>query len=80
MKKVLFLLLGWYWIDPNLGMKDDAVYVFCNMTNEGESCVYPDIQTSSLPNIPWRKESNSKEWYSKLRGGSLVRIICTCLF
>lgn len=20
---------GWYWIDPNLGMTDDAIYVFC---------------------------------------------------
>lgn len=32
---------GWYWIDPNLGMVDDAIYVFCNMTAEGETCVHP---------------------------------------
>lgn len=65
--------LGWYWIDPNLGMTDDAIYIFCNMT-DGTSCVFPDVQTANLPNIPWRKESHSKQWYSKLRGGSMVSI------
>lgn len=35
---------GWYWIDPNLGMVDDAIYVFCNMTAEGETCVHPGMK------------------------------------
>lgn len=68
------IIVGWYWVDPNLGMKDDAIYVFCNMTSEGESCVFPDVHSANLPNIPWRKEGNQKEWYSKLRGGSLVSL------
>ena len=60
---------GWYWVDPNLGMADDAVYVFCNMTSQGETCVYPDIHSSQMPNIPWRKENDKTDWYSNLRGG-----------
>merc|ERR1712156_1111585 len=39
---------GYYWVDPNLGMVDDAVKVYCNMTS-GETCVYPDIHTSKMP-------------------------------
>lgn len=77
------LKIGWYWIDPNLGMADDAVYVYCNMTNMGETCVYPDIHSSQMPNIPWRKENNKTDWYSNLRGGfkvSLNRFRNTCLF
>jgi len=44
-----------YWIDPNLGMVDDAVKVYCNMSAGGETCVFPDVHTSRMPNIPWRK-------------------------
>lgn len=40
---------NWYWVDPNLGMVDDAVYVFCNMTN-GQTCVFPDVHTS----VSWK--------------------------
>lgn len=60
---------GFYWIDPNLGMIDDAIYVFCNMTAEGETCIHPDIHSSQMPNIPWRKEYEKTDWYSNLRGG-----------
>ena len=63
---------GWYWIDPNLGMSDDAVYVFCNMTADGETCVFPDIHSAQMPNIPWRKENDRTDWYSNLRGGFRV--------
>lgn len=42
------------------------------MSAEGETCVFPDIHSSSMPNIPWRKENKESEWYSKLRGGSKV--------
>merc|ERR1719481_1679254 len=58
---------GYYWIDPNLGMPEDAVRVFCNMTAGGETCVSPDVHASRMPNIPWRK--SQKGWYSTLRGG-----------
>lgn len=57
---------GHYWVDPNLGMVDDAVKVFCNMST-GETCVSPDVHTTKMPNIPWRKNRNG--WYSHLRGG-----------
>jgi collagen type V/XI/XXIV/XXVII alpha len=58
---------GYYWIDPNLGMVDDAVKVYCNMSAGGETCVNPDIHASRMPNIPWRKSTEG--WYSTLRGG-----------
>lgn len=70
----LFVLAGWYWIDPNLGMVDDAIYVFCNMSAEGETCVFPDIHSSTMPNIPWRKNNNRNDWYSNLRGGFKVSV------
>lgn len=53
-------------------MPDDAVYVFCNMTGEGQTCVFPDIHSSQMPNIPFRKESDKNDWYSNLRGGFRV--------
>lgn len=53
-------------------MPDDAIYVFCNMTGSGETCVYPDLQSSKMPNIPWRKEGGKEEWYSNMRGASKV--------
>lgn len=59
---------GWYWIDPNLGMPDDAVYVFCNMTVSGETCVFPDVHSSKIINIPWRV-AREDAWFSDLRGG-----------
>lgn len=69
-----FFFVGWYWIDPNLGMMDDAIYVYCNMSAEGETCVFPDIHSSTMPNIPWRKNNNKNDWYSNLRGGFKVKI------
>lgn len=58
---------GFYWIDPNLGMPDDAVKVWCNMEAGGQTCVSPDVHASRMPNIPWRKSTEG--WYSTLRGG-----------
>ena len=53
-------------------MPDDAVYVFCNMTGGGQSCVFPDMHASKMPNIPWRKNGATATWFSKLRGGFKV--------
>ena len=50
--------------------------VYCNMTT-GETCVYPDVHASKMPNIPWRKSGQG--WYSKLRGGFKVRRISFAL-
>lgn len=58
---------GFYWIDPNLGMPDDAVKVWCDMEAGGQTCVAPDVHASRMPNIPWRKSTEG--WYSTLRGG-----------
>lgn len=55
-------------------MPDDAIYVYCNISNMGETCVFPDIHTSQMPNIPWKKENNKVDWYSRLRGGFRVRL------
>lgn len=53
-------------------MIDDAIYVYCNMTGHGETCVFPDIHSSQMPNIPFRKEADKNDWYSNLRGGFRV--------
>ena len=70
---IMLCQTGWYWIDPNLGMPDDAISVICNITNMGETCIFPDIHSSHMPSIPWRKENNKTDWYSHLRGGFRVR-------
>lgn len=67
-------MIGWYWIDPNLGMIDDAIYVFCNLTAHGESCVFPDVQTSNLPELPWKKEGQVEQWFSGFSDGFKVGI------
>ena len=53
-------------------MSDDAVKVHCDMEGGGETCVFPDVHASKMPNIPWRKSGNG--WYSSLRGGFKVNI------
>ena len=62
-------------------MSDDAVKVHCDMEGGGETCVFPDVHASKMPNIPWRKSGNG--WYSSLRGGFKVKVfsvrISTCL-
>lgn len=63
---------GWYWIDPNSGMIDDAIYVYCNMVDKGETCVYPDKHSSQIPTIAWRKEGGQLDWFSSMRGGSRI--------
>ena len=53
-------------------MTDDAVKVFCSMSAGGETCVFPDVHASKMPNIPWRKSGDG--WYSGLRGGFKVGV------
>lgn len=76
---IYFTILGWYWIDPNLGMPDDSIYVYCNMSAAGETCIFPDTHSSQMPNIPWRKEQNEGGWYSTLRGGFRVSTVVIVL-
>ena len=54
-------------------MSDDAVKVHCDMEGGGETCVFPDVHASKMPNIPWRKSGNG--WYSSLRGGFKVKVL-----
>ena len=57
-------------------MSDDAVKVHCDMEGPGgggETCVFPDVHASKMPNIPWRRSGDG--WYSSLRGGFKVRNI-----
>ncbi|XP_040356487.1 collagen alpha-1(XI) chain [Ixodes scapularis] len=68
---------GWYWIDPNLGVADDAVRVFCGITSGGESCVYADGDVSSVRLSKWdkgtRDAKNKTSWFSELKGGFKLR-------
>ena len=34
-------VLGYYWIDPNLGCPVDAVRVYCDFNGGGKSCIAP---------------------------------------
>lgn len=53
-------------------MPDDAVFVFCNLTAKGETCIYPDKDRAVLPSyIQWRKEDDN-DWYSNLKDGFQV--------
>lgn len=58
-------------------MPDDAIFVYCNLTSAGETCIYPDLQSRRMPNIQWRKENEKGDWYSNLRGGFKVMINTT---
>ena len=36
----------------------------------GDTCINPDVHTTKMPNIPWRKRGDG--WFSNLRGGFKV--------
>ena len=38
---LLLLSTGLHWIDPNQGSPKDALFVFCNFSTGGETCIYP---------------------------------------
>jgi len=58
---------GWYWVDPNLGMANDAIYVYCRIGN-GETCIYPDKTVRNLPPTPF-EWSLGRKWFSQLKTG-----------
>ena len=44
-----YTAVGFYWVDPNMGCKSDAIKVYCNITDyEIATCVTPE---SSMVNI-----------------------------
>jgi collagen type V/XI/XXIV/XXVII alpha len=66
---------GLYWIDPNLGVPNDAFQVWCNMSvGSGETCVRPQPKTSLVQPKFWaKKESKNEQWFSDLDGGRKIR-------
>lgn len=68
---LLVMFSGWYWIDPNLGVINDAIQVWCNMTAEGETCVYPKKGHEMVLPRNWQKSVVTKKasWFSTLKGG-----------
>ncbi|TMW44814.1 hypothetical protein DOY81_010108 [Sarcophaga bullata] len=63
---------NWYWLDPNGGMPDDAIRVYCKMSSEGETCIYPDVHTTERPMVPMRHGGREKQWFSQMPGGNKI--------
>ncbi len=55
---------GHYWIDPNQGCTKDALEVFCNMTAEGETCIYPDQDESEMRGY---RKAQPGVWFSETK-------------
>lgn len=63
---------GWYWIDPNLGVINDAINVWCNMTAEGQTCVYPKKGHDMVIPRSWKKPAGADRagtLFSQLKDG-----------
>lgn len=52
---------GKYWIDPNGGCAADAIEVYCDFENEGETCISPSLRKESPRRWP---KSKPGSWYS----------------
>ena len=59
---------GFYWIDPNLGISNDAVLVHCDMTAGGHTCIEPNNQTRSEP-LAFHKRERQQRWFSSHSNG-----------
>lgn len=64
---------GWYWIDPTQGSIDDALQVWCNMTDKIETCVYPTAKTKMITEQFWPKPEGKDRWFSYLKGGFTIK-------
>jgi collagen type V/XI/XXIV/XXVII alpha len=58
---------GEYYIDPNGGSARDSIEVYCNLEQEGITCLSPTKQNQK-PN-KWKKNSPG-DWYSEYNKGS----------
>ena len=48
---IVYHFVGFYWVDPNMGCKSDAIKVYCNITDhEIATCVTPE--TSMVKILP----------------------------
>eukprot|EP00111_Clytia_hemisphaerica_P002234 TCONS_00006265-protein len=61
---------GFYWIDPNQGNPSDAMFVFCNFTRGGETCVYPDDNAASDQDFSYDMQKN--DWFSRSKRGFMI--------
>lgn len=63
---------GWYWVDPNAGSIDDAIQVWCNMTETPETCVYPTQRTKMAKERFYEKQKKAK-LFKFLKDGFEIR-------
>lgn len=64
--RVFLVIIGWYWVDPNLGVPMDAINVYCNMTAKGETCVYPETESRLVSGYLRRRMTDSVFIYQYL--------------
>ena len=57
----LFHILGLYWIDPNGGITNDAIKVYCEF-HTNASCLYPGEESQ----VSWQGERVFTELMSPL--------------
>jgi len=61
------LTSGFYWIDPNMGCKSDAIKVYCNITDtEIATCVTPSADMA-VPKARWAKKmrTSAQKWFGE---------------
>lgn len=69
---VFWLLVGFYWIDPNQGCINDAIKVFCDFTTR-ETCIYAHPESIAKKN--WFRSTEGKKhvWFGEtINGGTEV--------
>jgi len=61
---------GFYWIDPNQGSASDAMFVYCNFTNNGQTCIYPD--TPHDKDASHSLDIQDRTWFSQSHNGFTI--------
>jgi len=58
-----------------LGVINDAVHVWCNLTAGGETCIYPDYKSRMIIPQQWTKNSAEEPWFSDFNVGFKIKYI-----